>query len=92
MRSFHDTSDHNVTAFDERLLQTDVKRETIAVTGMSCNGCEQNVESALRNIGGVNRVEADHEGGTVDVVVDDDVADDEIQAAIERAGYDIADN
>lgn len=90
MRSSHDTSGHNVTAFDERLQPTSVKRKTIAVSGMSCNGCEQNVESALRNLDGVNRVKADHEGGTVDVVVEDGVATDEIQAAIERAGYDIA--
>lgn len=67
-----------------------MKRETISVTGMSCNGCEQNVESALQNIEGVGRVEADHESDTVDVVLEDDVADENIHAAIEQAGYDVA--
>lgn len=67
-----------------------MKRETISVTGMSCNGCEQNVESALGNVEGVSRVEADHEGNTVDVVVEDDVANEDIHAAIEQAGYDVA--
>ncbi|USZ78491.1 cation transporter (plasmid) [Halorussus vallis] len=36
-----------------------MERKTIAVTGMSCNGCEQNVENALKTIEGVTRVEAD---------------------------------
>ena len=66
-----------------------MKRETISVSGMSCNGCEQNVENALQNLDGVSRVEADHEGDTVEVVIDDGVADDDIHAAIERAGYDV---
>jgi copper chaperone len=66
-----------------------MKRETISVSGMSCSGCEQNVESALQNLNGVNRVEADREGDTVEVVVDDGVADDDIHAAIEQAGYDV---
>lgn len=57
---------------------------------MACNGCEQNVENALQNINGVTRVDADHEGDTVEVVVEDDVADDDLHAAIERAGYDVA--
>jgi copper chaperone len=56
---------------------------------MSCNGCEQNVETALRNLDGVNRVEADHDADTVDVVLEDEVSDDEVNAAIEQAGYDV---
>ncbi|WP_306061492.1 heavy-metal-associated domain-containing protein [Natronococcus wangiae] len=67
-----------------------MERRTISVTGMSCNGCEQNVESALQNIEGVTRVEADRGGDTVEIVTEDDVADDDIEAAIENAGYDVA--
>jgi copper chaperone len=67
-----------------------MERKTLAVTGMSCNGCEQNVENALQGLDGVSRVEADHEADTVDVVVDDAVTDDNLTAAIERAGYDVA--
>ena len=66
-----------------------MERDTISVSGMSCNGCEQNVENALQKLDGVNRVEADHGGDTVEVVVDD-VADDDVHAAIEQAGYDVA--
>lgn len=67
-----------------------MKRETLTVAGMSCNGCEQNVESALKNIEGVSRVEADNERNTVEIVVEDDVPSDDIHAAIEQAGYDVA--
>ena len=67
-----------------------MERETIPVSGMSCNGCEQNVENALRKLDGVARVETDHEADTVEVVADDDVGDAEVHGVIERAGYDIA--
>ncbi|PSQ55307.1 heavy metal transporter [Halobacteriales archaeon SW_8_68_21] len=67
-----------------------MKRRTLAVTGMSCNGCEQNVENALQSLDGVSRAEADHEADTVGVVVDDAVTDDDLTTAIEGAGYDIA--
>ena len=66
-----------------------MERKTISVTGMSCNGCEQNVKNALQNLKGVNRVEADHEADTVELVAEDDVADDDIEATIENAGYDV---
>lgn len=57
---------------------------------MSCTGCEQNVENALKNLDSVTRVEANHEGDTVEIVVEDDVEDDDLHAAIQRAGYDVA--
>ncbi|WP_042661828.1 heavy-metal-associated domain-containing protein [Haloferax sp. ATB1] len=66
-----------------------MERKTLSVTGMSCNGCEQNVETALRNLDGVTRVDADHEADTVDVVIEDGVSDDDVNAAIEQAGYDV---
>lgn len=66
-----------------------MKRETLSVTGMSCNGCERNVENALKNLDGVTRVTADHEGNTVEVVVEDDLPDKDIHTIIEKAGYDV---
>lgn len=67
-----------------------MERKTIPVTEMSCNSCEQNVENALQTIEDVTRVDADHEGNTIELVVEDDVADDDIEAAIEDAGYGVA--
>lgn len=57
---------------------------------MSCNGCEQNVENALKTVDGVTRVDADYEGDTVEVVVEDDVTDDDLHTTVERAGYDVS--
>lgn len=65
------------------------ERRTIEVEGMACTGCEGNVESALTTVEGVRRVEADHEAGTVEVVVDDDVTDDDVDAAVHDAGYEV---
>ena len=67
-----------------------MERQTISVSGMSCDGCERNVESALTNLEGVSRVEADHEGDAVEVVVDDGVTEDDLHAAIREAGYEVA--
>lgn len=63
--------------------------ETLTVTGMSCGGCEQNVEDALGDLDGVAAVEADHEADTVEVDADG-AADDAIRATIEDAGYEPA--
>jgi copper chaperone len=66
-----------------------MERKTVSVTGMSCDGCERNVTNALETLAGVNRVEADHEADTVEVVADDSVTDDDVHAAIEQAGYEV---
>lgn len=67
-----------------------VEKRTFTVEGMSCTGCEQNVANALQNIEGVRRVDADHQGGEVDVVFDEgEASEDGIADAIHRAGYDV---
>lgn len=79
----------DVTAICVALHATGMERHTLSVTGMSCTGCEQNVESALKQIDGVTRVTADHEGDTVEIVRGDDVSDNDLHATIEQAGYDV---
>jgi copper chaperone len=63
-------------------------QQSYTVTGMSCGGCEDNVESSVGDIEGVTEVEADNESDTVEVVADG-VGEDDITAAIEDAGYDV---
>ena len=63
------------------------KRRTIAVSGMTCTGCETNVENALKNVPGIRRVDANHEDESVEVVVDDTVSDESIGDAVYNAGY-----
>jgi len=60
---------------------------TLAVSGMSCTGCESNVESAVSELAGVQAVDADHEAGTV--TVDGDVDEAALREAIEDSGYEL---
>lgn len=55
---------------------------------MACGGCEDTVEDALQALDGVNRVEANHEGDSVEVVADG-VGDADLHAAVEDAGYEV---
>lgn len=64
-------------------------RRDVRVTGMSCEGCERNVENALQGLDGVSRVDADHGSDTVEIVAEDDVNDDALHGAIEDAGYEV---
>jgi copper chaperone len=57
----------------------------ITVEGMSCGGCEENVENALRDLPGVENAEADNE--TDSVTVKGDASDEDVVAAVEDAGY-----
>jgi len=60
---------------------------TYDVDGMSCGGCEQNVEDALADLDGVEAASADHEAGTV--TVDGDADRDAVAAAVAEAGYEV---
>lgn len=61
---------------------------TTQVDGMSCEGCEQNVVDSVEELEGVEGASADHEAGTV--TVEGDAGDEEVRAAIEGAGYEVA--
>lgn len=65
-----------------------MSEHTFTVTGMSCGGCEDNVESEVSGLDGVDTVAADHESDSVDVVAES-VSTDDITEAIESAGYDV---
>ncbi|MFO7832588.1 MAG: cation transporter [Halohasta sp.] len=60
----------------------------LAVSGMSCTGCESNVEAAVSELPGCTGVEADHEAGTV--TVEGDVEEAALREAIEDSGYEPA--
>lgn len=61
--------------------------KTYTVTGMSCGGCEQNVEDALSDLDGVESVTANNEDDTV--TVDGDFDEKSALHAIEDAGYSV---
>lgn len=58
----------------------------LTVDGMSCGGCESNVEDALLDVPGVTDASADHEAGSATVEGDADPA--ALVDAVADAGYD----
>lgn len=63
--------------------------QTITVSGMSCEGCEKNVEDALQDLEGVTQANADHDAGTVEISTENDISDTDIHATVENAGYNV---
>lgn len=58
----------------------------LTVEGMTCGGCEQNVEDALEGVDGVTSASADRDA---DLAIAEGGADaDSLVAAVEDAGYD----
>lgn len=64
-----------------------MKNLTLSVEGMKCDGCVSSVESALRDVDGVERVEVSLEDDEARVTAGDDVDPDALTAAVEGAGY-----
>lgn len=62
----------------------DTKKYT--VTGMTCEHCEKSVQEEISEIPGVTDVVASHTSGEV-AVTGDNVADDQVAAAVAEAGY-----
>ena len=60
-----------------------------SVPGISCDHCKTAIEAEVAKVAGVTTVEVDVENKTVSVVGDADDAD--VRAAIDEAGYDVAD-
>ncbi|WP_297004087.1 heavy-metal-associated domain-containing protein [uncultured Corynebacterium sp.] len=60
------------------------------VTGMSCGHCKAAVEQEVGAIEGVTAVEATPATGTV-VVTGEGFTDEQVAAAVDEAGYDLAD-
>jgi copper chaperone CopZ len=65
----------------ERILQ---------VNGMTCGGCEASVTRILNAINGVDGVHASAETGRVVVDLDEDVPLQMLRAAVEGAGFSVA--
>ncbi len=60
----------------------------LAVSGMTCGGCENNVQFALTSLSGVDQVDADHEANAVVVTHDADaISETTLGEAIEAMGY-----
>ena len=63
---------------------------TYTVTGMTCSHCVQAVTGELSALPGVEEVEIDLTSGAVTVTSELPLTDDEVRAAVDEAGYELA--
>lgn len=63
---------------------------TFTVSGMTCEHCVASVTEEVAEVDGVTDVRVDLATGRLDVAGDRPVADADVQAAVEEAGYRIA--
>lgn len=66
-----------------------MKEINLKVNGMVCNGCENRVKNALKNIEGVENVIANHESGMVTVTLKEEIDANIIIKTIENLDYEI---
>lgn len=64
---------------------------TITVTGMTCGHCASSVREEINEIPGVTGVNVDLESGRVDIESNTEIDSAAITAAVDEAGYKIAD-
>jgi copper chaperone len=63
---------------------------TITVAGMTCGHCVAAVEGEIGKIDAVTSVQADLESGLVTVEAEGPLADQDLVAAVDEAGYEVA--
>jgi copper chaperone CopZ len=64
---------------------------TYSVKGMTCEHCVNAVSSEIKGLPGVRDVRVNLSSGTVDVVSDDALPVEDVRAAVDEAGYVLAD-
>ncbi|MEV8509941.1 heavy-metal-associated domain-containing protein [Actinoplanes sp. NPDC051475] len=64
---------------------------TYTVTGMTCGHCVQAVTGELKQLPGVDDVQIDLPTGAVTVTSAGPLPDDAVRAAVDEAGYELAD-
>lgn len=63
--------------------------QTYQVTGMTCGHCVSAVKQELGQLAGVRGVDVDLASGLVTVTSESELADDDVQAAVDEAGYEL---
>ena len=64
---------------------------TYSVTGMTCGHCAQAVSGELTALPGVADVQVDVRSGSVTVTSAEPLAAEDVRAAVDEAGYELAD-
>jgi copper chaperone CopZ len=65
-------------------------RSTYNVSGMTCDHCVHAVSGELRKVAGVRDVQVDLPTGAVTVTSDTPLGVEEVRAAVDEAGYELA--
>jgi len=65
----------------------DTITRTYTVEGMTCGHCVRAVSDEVGAVDGVRSVQVDLEAGSMTVTSEDIVADEDIAAAVDEAGY-----
>lgn len=63
-----------------------MKEIILKVEGMACEGCENRIQNALKNMEEIEKVVASHKEGTVTIVANE-IAIDKIKERIEDLGF-----
>jgi copper chaperone len=63
--------------------------QTYQVTGMTCGHCVSAVKQELGRLAGVRGVDVDLASGLVTVTSESELADDDVRAAVDEAGYEL---
>lgn len=63
-----------------------MKEIIIKVEGMACEGCENRIQNALKNIEGIEKVVANHKEGKV-TIIGENVDIDKVKERIEDIGF-----
>lgn len=63
-----------------------MKEVILKVQGMACEGCENRIQNALKNMEGIEKVVANHKEGTVTVAANETLIND-IKEKIEDLGF-----
>lgn len=66
-----------------------MKHVMIKVEGMKCGGCENRIEKSLSNMEGIKEVKANHEKGTVEVILSEKLNVNALKERIEMLGFSV---
>jgi copper chaperone CopZ len=66
-----------------------LEQRTYTVTGMTCHHCTLSVTEEVSEVAGVERVDVDLASGRL-TVAGDGFSDDDVAAAVDEAGYEVA--
>ena len=61
--------------------------KTMQIEGMKCMHCKASVEKALKGVAGVTEAEVDLEAKTARIVMEKDIGNEELMAAVKAKGF-----